>query len=386
MATEFPPAAATPHRIPSLDGLRALSIFLVVALHTVQRVSEHRHVGWGWYALFNGSSGVFIFFEISGFLITTLLLNEHAKRGSVSLRGFYLRRAFRILPPLYVYIGTVVVLGLLGRLALDRRDLLSSLFFFHNYIQHSPMWSLEHLWSISVEEQFYLIWPFLFVFCLRRPGLAGRHAASAVPLLILILSPFARVLLGHSGNPMLHRIGVNYFNFDFLMFGCLVALLQGTSRFEATYRAATHVWWLPPAVMALCSVLAARYENYFNLPVGYTINGAATAMFLLWCTRNPDTAVGRALNWGPVARIGVLSYSIYLWQTLFLHHLNGPVFAPLTWLTKFPLSWAGFFLAALFSYEVVEQPSLRLRGWLVRRLARRPSAQRAEPLPERSGS
>ena len=86
-------------RIPSLDGLRALSIFLVVSLHTLQRYSINHHVGLGWYALFNGSDGVSIFFVISGFLITSLLLQEQRKRGSISLRGFYLRRAFRILPP-----------------------------------------------------------------------------------------------------------------------------------------------------------------------------------------------------------------------------------------------------------------------------------------------
>ncbi len=99
------------HRIPSLDGLRALSILLVVGLHTLQRYGATHPVSPAWFALFNGGTGVFIFFEISGFLITTLLLKEHEKRGSVSLTGFYRRRAFRILPPLYLYIGVVVLLG-----------------------------------------------------------------------------------------------------------------------------------------------------------------------------------------------------------------------------------------------------------------------------------
>jgi len=352
-------------RIPSLDGLRALSIFLVVSLHTLQRYSINHHVGVGWYAIFNGGYGVLIFFEISGFLITNLLLQEHQKRGSISLRGFYLRRAFRILPPLYFYIGIVILLGVFGHVALDRTDIVSSLFFFHNFVQHSTMWSLEHLWSISVEEQFYLVWPFLLVFFLRRPGVAGRFAASVFPIAILIVSPFARVLLGHQKDPLMHRIGVNYLNFDFLMFGCLVALLQHTPRFESMYRKATRVWWLPPAVIAGCSVLTARYQNYFDLPIGYTINGAAIAMFLLWCTRNPSSVIGRILNWGPIVKIGLLSYSIYLWQTLFLHHLNVVVFGSLTWISTFPGNWAGFFLLATFSYYVVEQPSLRLRSRLI---------------------
>ena len=95
----------TPHRIASLDGLRAVSILMVVALHTIQRYGMNHDVSSVWYMVFNGASGVFIFFEISGFLITSLLLKEEEKRGSVSLTGFYVRRAFRILPPLYLYIG-----------------------------------------------------------------------------------------------------------------------------------------------------------------------------------------------------------------------------------------------------------------------------------------
>lgn len=336
-----------------------------LSLHTLQRLGIGHHVPWGWYALFNGTYGVFIFFEISGFLITTLLLQEYAKRGSISLRGFYLRRAFRILPPLYLYIGVIVLLCFAGRLVLNREDILSSLFFFHNIAQHSTMWSLEHLWSISVEEQFYLVWPFVLVFAIRKSLAAGRATAAAFPVAVLVVSPLARVLLGRMANPTLHLTGVKYLNFDFIMYGCLIALLQGTPRFESLYRAATRIWWLPLAVLGCCSVLTARFQNYFELPVGYTISGAAIAAFLLWATRNPDTVVGRILNWPPIVRIGVLSYSIYLWQTLFLHHANAQVFGSHTLFSTFPGNWVGFYIAANLSYFLVEQPSLRLRGRLI---------------------
>ena len=93
------------HRIPSLDGLRAISIFLVVALHSLQRLDIKSPFAFLLVGIFNGATGVFIFFVISGYLITSLLLREHEKRGTVSLRGFYFRRAMRILPPLYVYVG-----------------------------------------------------------------------------------------------------------------------------------------------------------------------------------------------------------------------------------------------------------------------------------------
>jgi peptidoglycan/LPS O-acetylase OafA/YrhL len=370
MSSTTLPKSASLSRIPSLDGLRALSIFLVVALHTLQRFSLTHHVSLVWYALFNGADGVFIFFEISGFLITTLLLQEHAKRGSISLRGFYLRRAFRILPPLYLYIGVVVLLGLAGKLVLTRIDLVSALFFFHNFKATDLMWSIEHLWSISVEEQFYLFWPFLLVFCLRKPGHAGRVAASIIPIAIILISPVLRVLLARSSQPGLHKAGVEFFKFDFIMFGCLLALLQHTPRFETIYRALTRQWWLAPAVIVACSGISARFQNYFDLPLGYTINGIAIAIFLLWTTRNPDTAVGRVLNWKPVAQIGVLSYSIYIWQTLFLHADNIQVFGTrigfMGFISSFPGNWIAILLIACASYYLVEQPALRARAHLIR--------------------
>ena len=365
MTTTALPRSATLSRIPSLDGLRALSIFLVISLHTLQRFSITHHVNIVWYAVFNGGYGVFIFFEISGFLITSLLLQEHHKRGSVSLPGFYLRRAFRILPPLYLYIGFVVLLGVMGKVAMNRLDILSGVFFFHNFPSGLHMWPLEHLWSISVEEQFYVWWPFLLVFCLRIPGVRGLYAASVVPVVILMVGPFLRVLTSlHRNNPVMHDIG-KLLNLDFLMFGCLVALLQHTPRFEAVYRRVTRIWWLPMVGLLVCSCISARFENYFNLTIGFTIIGFIMAMLLLWSTRNPETAVGRILNWGPIAKIGVLSYSIYLWQTLFLHEGNEPVFGAIGWLGRFPFNWLGILLAGAFSYYVVERPFLKLRSRLI---------------------
>ena len=360
------PQSTTPNRIPSLDGLRAISIFMVVTLHTIERYGADHPVSIVWYGLFNGASGVFIFFEISGFLITTLLLQEDAKRGSVSLSGFYLRRAFRILPPLYLYIGVVMLLGLAGCLHVESIDVAGSAFFFHNLVSGST-WSLEHLWSISVEEQFYLVWPFILVFCLRGKSIGTRMKAAIFPASVIVLSPVLRVLLRLSHDATLRAASVHYLRFDFIRFGCLVALLQGTPRFEAVYRFCTQWWWAPPLTMAICNGVSAVYQNYFDLTVGFTISGFAIAIFLLWCTRNAETLVGRLLNSWVMARIGVLSYSIYLWQTLFLHAGNEAVFRFLPWLGRFPGNWLGFLVAGATSYYVVEQPALRLRDMMTRR-------------------
>jgi peptidoglycan/LPS O-acetylase OafA/YrhL len=350
-------------RIPSLDGLRAVSVFLVVGLHCLQQYDGARPVSRVWFVLLNGADGVSIFFEISGFLITTLLLAEYRKHGRISLRGFYLRRAFRILPPLYTYVGLFVALGLMGRIRLRWNDVLGALFFYYNYVRHTSMKQFEHLWSIGVEEQFYLVWPLLLVLLIKR----GRLTAARVPIAILILSPFARVFFGLQGNLLGRLIGLKYLNFDFLMFGCLVALVQGTPRFEAVYRWATRIWWAPAAAIAMCSVLEMRFGRYFDLPFGYTINGAAIAMFLLWCTRNQASVVGRALNWGPVVRIGVLSYSIYLWQGLFLHPVGKVIFGSQGWVMRFPMNVVGILVFAVGSYYAVERPSLAVRDRVVRR-------------------
>lgn len=362
------PAAISLRRIPSLDGLRALSIFLVVALHSLQRFGR-THPGSGiWGAIFDGDTGVFIFFVISGYLITSLLLHEHQKRGSVSLRGFYFRRAMRILPPLYTYVGFLLLLGWFGKLQIVKLDIISALFFFQDYAG-GAMWSLEHFWTLSIEEQFYFLWPFLLLYALRKPGLEGRLKASKIAITIILIAPIIRVVgFTLARNTFLHNSYSFHTRADSLMFGCLVALLQDTPTFERFYAFATKIWWIPPAVILLCDVLNFRFRNYWRMPFGYTINGVAISLFLLWCVRNSHSRPGRLLNSRFIVHIGVLSYSIYIWQTLFLNHRNVTLFGPsLKLLYTFPFSWIAILVVAELSHYLIERPSLRLRDTLIKR-------------------
>ncbi len=167
---------------------------------------------------------------------------------------------------------------------------------------------------------------------------------------------------------VLHNSYSFHFHADSLMFGCLLALVQGTPLFERIYAYATKFWWIPPTVILLSDLLSARFQNYWDFPLGLTICGIAISFFLLWCVRNPDSAPGRLLNSRVVSHIGVLSYSIYIWQTLFLNKDNVTVFGPsLRLLYTFPFSWLAVVAAAEISYHLVEQPSLRLRNYLSRR-------------------
>jgi peptidoglycan/LPS O-acetylase OafA/YrhL len=144
-------------RIPALDGLRAVAILIVVASHSIDRAK------YGALALV-GIAGVMIFFALGGYLITTRWLAEYEKTGTISLRNFYLRRAFRILPPAVTFLAVIWILSRLGIVDCDGRSLLSALFFFSNYMDLRDIaWQVGHFWSLSVEEHFYLIWPFQLI-------------------------------------------------------------------------------------------------------------------------------------------------------------------------------------------------------------------------------
>ena len=166
-----------PRHIPSLDGLRALSVLLVIVLHTLLRNHLYNQIPFVYRLVGNGSLGVFIFFVISGYLITTLLLREREKTGTISLKSFYIRRAFRILPPLYLYILFLAVLGATGHLpGMNRRELITALTLTRNYVPHVSLWAMEHFWSLCIEEQFYLLWPTVLVLLHAAPQRLRRSS------------------------------------------------------------------------------------------------------------------------------------------------------------------------------------------------------------------
>jgi peptidoglycan/LPS O-acetylase OafA/YrhL len=158
--------------IPTLDGWRAVAIIGVFFAHSKNGVLPWIGHRMGSILWANGGHGVDLFFAISGLLICSRLLDEEKRFGRISLRGFYVRRAFRILPPAIVFLSVIGVLSLAGVLAVSKLDWFASLFFFRNYtVSLSPpamhWWFTSHFWSLSVEEHFYLILPGVLVFLPR---------------------------------------------------------------------------------------------------------------------------------------------------------------------------------------------------------------------------
>jgi peptidoglycan/LPS O-acetylase OafA/YrhL len=362
-------------RIPSLDGIRAVSILMVLTVHTLQEVNETHPINSFWFALTN--SGVYFFFVLSGFLITTLLLRERDKSGTISLRDFYVRRAFRILPPIYFYVAVLVALSWKWKTGISPGNVCSALFFYSNYANanlNGQSWAFAHFWSLSVEEQFYFLWPITLLLALRR----SRRTAAWCAFAALVACPIIRVATYQFGNAYMRSANSQAFQSraDALMFGCLIALLWGTPKFERIYGYAARVPWIFPVVLFLVSaMLEARYWNHWNFPIGYTVDGICISFILVWCIRNPSTRVGRFLNSKVMIHIGVLSYSIYIWQQLFLHPKNVAIFGTHTLVHTFPARFLMLIAISSFSYWIVEKPSLRFRDILERKLGLRAAQQ-----------
>lgn len=356
-------------RIPSLDGIRAIAVLMVLLGHSVYGLPVAAATVVGWFQV--SRVGVSVFFVLSGYLITRLLVEEQRRDGSISLKAFYVRRFFRIIPAYYVYLTCILLASRAGVLTLPRSGVVPAYLFIWNYSPQADGWFYAHTWSLSMEEQFYLLWPPLL-------AALGLRAGFRLAVGIILVSPLSR-LATYALMPafrgqipaMLHSHG------DVLMFGALLALGSGQPRFEGwvswLFARKAHV--IAGVALVVSTLVGHALRGGYMLPVGLSVEGASIAILLLWLVRNPDSAPGRVLNTRPLIFIGTLSYSIYLWQPAFLHRED------IGWAVPFPASLLMVGLAAFASYRLVEAPFLRLRDRALARLRRAPDAVAARPAP-----
>ncbi len=251
---------------------------------------------------------------ISGFLITHLLLKELNASGTISLKHFYFRRALRIFPPFYVYMAVALAVTLAGWAAGDLRAFVVAATYTWNYLGGGSE-LLEHTWSLSLEEQFYLLWPAALV-------LLGTRKSSKLAVWVILLSPVSRIVTyylapGHRAllSAMLHT------GLDSIMFGCLLAILWRNPRFNQIVQPLVRGWAAAIAA-AFVLVLApffldARFRGSYSLVFGLTLNAICLSLILLYVVRVPGSAAGRLLNTAVLRHLGVISYSLYLWQQMF---------------------------------------------------------------------
>jgi len=334
-------------RIGSLDGLRAGSIVFVLYGHLV---GTHGFPDVGALRLALGDManlGVNVFFIISGFLITSLLIGERHRTGRVSLKGFYWRRALRLLPAAYAFLLAIVIAGQLGWIEIGREDLVVAATYLVNY-DTTRAWSIGHLWSLSVEEQFYLLWPIGFVL------LSERHALIAATL-TFALAPVVRTIMhvafAHTAYADLEIFPAVA---DGIAIGCVFALLRPWLLAQAWYLRCTASRWLWLLLPLIVVVNRARNHTIVDA-LAWPCMLVATAVLIEASTRRRGTWSWKILNWPPIAFVGTLSYSLYLWQQPFLNrHMDA-------WATAFPVNLLLAIMAALASYFLIERPFLRLR-------------------------
>jgi peptidoglycan/LPS O-acetylase OafA/YrhL len=303
--------------IPSLDGLRAISVALVFFSHG------------GLENVVPGGLGVTIFFVLSGFLITTLMREEYAARGSISFRAFYLRRFLRLMPPLVIITGIAVTLSLTTALGspFTSAGLLSVLFYFSNYfrILHGPIGlppGLGVTWSLAIEEHFYLLYPPLALALLRF----GRLLYSAMTLALL-----CGLILGWRCWLRLHGATEDHLSMatdtrvDAILIGCLLAMCRNPWLDSVPAANRTRDWGIAGLCLGLLLATFLWRSDFFRLTFRYTLQCLAIAGLLYLAVARAQAIPFRWLNTRPLVYLGAVSYTVYLSHYLVLIWAQGHV-------------------------------------------------------------
>lgn len=340
--------------LPSLDGIRAICIVLVLGDHAPYGdgfPSDWKNL-WGYF--FNGQLGVLSFFVLSGFLITHLLMREEEKNEHISLRSFYFRRVIRIFPVYYFFLLVVTVLDYITALDLSTCNYLTAIAYVKNFGCMS--WIEGHLWSLSVEEQFYLLWPLILVFFQKK-----WRWYFAIGL--ILIAPFFRVLFYTLDQGNLVQFSFMT-NMDSLMIGCLTALLLKHYSAKVKTIISWHPTWSRSLAIVLIYFVWALKKNlvlgYFTVPLGYTLQSLSVAYLIISYVFIQKGIGYRLLNLSYIRHLGILSYSIYVWQQPFFENAETFGFDSLLILT-FPFNIFAAITVAIVSYHFLEKPFLKLR-------------------------
>jgi peptidoglycan/LPS O-acetylase OafA/YrhL len=338
------------HRsIPSLDGLRAFSVLAVILGHTEAPVL--RYIPF----MRNGSQGVAVFFVLSGFLITHLLLKEINQTGQIDLKRFYFRRTFRIFPPFYVFLAVVAVLSGLHLIVVRGVALAAAATYTWNYVPLPEQWVLGHCWSLSLEEQFYLVWPASMV-------LFSKKTNFRIALGVILLSPFSRLITYYVWPSMRYHIDMMlHTHLDTIMMGCLLSLMLDLKIWEHLVKRAISSWAVVASIIFLIAVdapAAAHWRGMYKMTVGISLENVAIAIIVLYSAFRHTSLLGKILNLKWISHLGMISYSLYLWQQLFTGYLT----------RLFPLNIVAIVICAELSFWLVERPSLATRDYIGKKL------------------
>ncbi len=335
--------------LPVLDGIRAVSIILVLISHST--ISRSKLSVLYLFAERCGQTGVSVFFVISGYLITMLLLREESQIGRIDLKKFYIRRALRLFPACYVYLAVVALLSAGGWVTGNPpRSFIAAILYIRNLVGQG--YETTHLWSLSLEEQFYFLWPTLLVL------IPARSRLKATVGMIVAICLWRSYVTFTTTKDLLTLVFRSDMRMDTILVGCAWAL----SRARSLDRPVLPRWRdhaaFPVAVIAMLvgwMALSRWYAVWFA--PGPTVAALLIGLVVVWLLDHPDSLAGRLLSSAPAIMIGRLSYSLYLWQQLFV----APWTPAMGLVRHFPVDLVLSVAAAWTSYQFVEAPFLRIK-------------------------
>lgn len=325
--------------IPALDGLRAIAVMLVLFTHA------------NFFLGSNGFLGVDMFFVISGFLITTLLLEENNKKNKISLKAFYIRRTLRLFPALYILCLLVFAYAIFFKHGDDKisifQEVYSSLLYVNNISWYWD-WGKEglllgHTWSLAIEEQFYLIWPWFILLALRYKFLRTL----TLGLIIFILAFKILYITGNVSELVKSLI------YESIYIGCLTALIRWLLNIN--FKIPDFVALILVGIILILGLLPIKFYKEIHNLYGQTIIAIFTSFIILIITNNPEGFTSKLLSTPSMVWIGKISYGLYLWHVpifkIFKYHSTLPPI--ISFVLKFVLT----FLFATLSWMILEKKS-----------------------------
>lgn len=343
-------------KYPSINGLRAISIILVVLLHL--SIKEHLFSGneniiWLLpitHFLQDGHFGVNVFFVISGFLITSLLLNEETLTNTISLKNFFIRRTLRIFPAYYFLLLVYFILQLCHIVDISNYSWLTAITY-TKYFNWNLDWLTAHAWSLSIEEHFYLFWPLIFIYAY------SFRKKTAIALILIV--PLIRVFLYFHPIEWMNELTI-FTRIDSIATGCLFALYKDKilGKIQNHWKKVFYIALIIIFSMPLLEILFDSINlEFIFIPLGKThgtIANFAIAFIMMYSIFGPRNMWFDFLNSKIMNYIGLLSYSIYLWQQLFISGMKYGV-------TTYPQNLLFLLIAAMSSYHFIEKPFLKLK-------------------------
>ena len=334
--------------LPTLDGWRAIAVFMVILYHDAPHAAGALSTEW---FQRHGVLGVDIFFGISGLLICSRLLDEERTFGFISLSKFYIRRIFRILPAALFYLLVVALLGLLSILPVLPKEWFAALFFYRNYSRFSVTaghmdWFTAHFWSLSIEEHFYLLLPAVLVFLPKSWRLPFLGTIVTVVAAWRIYRQQTRHLefLWHHTDTRL----------DALLIPAMLAIVLAHPDGRAWLKKVCRFWFLPAALLVY-TLSSDRFPVLAPI-----LESSLIPLTLLGTVLYPAGIFARILEFPSIRWLGKISYSLYLWQELFFLERFFPNYRPLGWMESFPARWGMLLACATASYYLVEKPMVKL--------------------------